>query len=172
MRQVGASGFMGGPGEEPRGRGRREAGIGRGPGGRKKTGAILSTELPTDRDRNEFSVVIRPVSEGRFVLDCPGQMEWRARGDLVGLVAGAVGGESIRELIVSFKGVNYIDSAGVGAIFSLRKYLMQRGAKMVICGASPIVERLFDTINLPKLIPLVSDLQAAYALLEQDEHGQ
>ena len=54
------------------------------------------------------------MSEGRFILDCPRHMEWKARGDLVGVVAAAVGKETIDELIVSLKGVNYIDGTLLG----------------------------------------------------------
>ncbi len=95
-------------------------------------------------------------------------MEWRARVDLVDALRAGLAGQALRELIVSLEGVDYLNSAGIGAIFSLRQYLSQAGAKMVVCGANPTIARLLNTVNLPQLIPVVGDVAAARELLEHD----
>jgi len=95
-------------------------------------------------------------------------MEWKARVDLVDTLRQATAGAELAQLIVSLEGVTCINSAGIGSLFTLRKYLSQHGGAMVVCGANPAVTRLLETVNLPALIPTVADLQAARNFLEED----
>ena len=70
-------------------------------------------------------------------------------------------------VIVDMGGIDYLTSAGIGAIFSLRKHLASLGGMLVVCRPKPIIARMFKTVNLPELIPVANDLDAARKLLAQ-----
>lgn len=70
-------------------------------------------------------------------------------------------------VILDLAGVEYMNSAGIGAIFSLRKYAKANGARMVAARPTPSIIRLLNTVNLPSLIPVASDLDEARKVLRE-----
>lgn len=78
-------------------------------------------------------------------------------------------GDGINGVILDLGGVEYMNSAGIGAIFALRKYAESRGAAMVVARPATTISRLLDTVNLPALIPVAEDLDAARQLLGKSE---
>jgi anti-anti-sigma factor len=68
--------------------------------------------------------------------------------------------------------VTYINSAGIGAIFSLRKYAMEADARLVVARPRPAIQRMLKTVNLPELIPMVDSLdKARQVIAQQDQDG-
>ena len=110
---------------------------------------------------------VEACGPGRFVLNCPSEMAWHARVELVETLTGEIGGQMPIELILDLGGVEFLNSAGIGAIFSVRKHVIGGGGKIVMCNVRPIIRRLLVTVNLPALIPVLGDLGGAQALLDQ-----
>ena len=110
---------------------------------------------------------VEACGPGRFVLKCPPEMAWHARVELVGTLTGAIGGQMPIELILDLSGVEFLNSAGIGAIFSVRKHVIGGGGKVVMCNVRPIIRRLLNTVNLPALMPVLPDLGGAHAQLDQ-----
>lgn len=69
-------------------------------------------------------------------------------------------------IILDLDGVDYLNSAGIGSIFALRKYARANGAELVIARPRATVRRLLETVNLPALIPVTGDLDEARKQLE------
>ncbi len=111
---------------------------------------------------------IRREGAARYILTCPRRMESKARADLVETLRDATSGQELHELVVNLDQVSFIDSAGLGTIFSIRQHLNGSGARMVICGANTNIKNLLKTVNLPDLVPVVADLEAARSYLEND----
>jgi anti-anti-sigma factor len=71
-------------------------------------------------------------------------------------------------VVLDLDGVTYINSAGLGAIFVLRKFAMEAGAKLVLARPTAAIRRLLDTANIPTLIPVTDDLDEARRVLAGD----
>jgi len=103
----------------------------------------------------------RDASQDVFVVHCPEQMDWNVRDDLAAQVRGFAGQSAVRGLIVDMEGVRFINSAGIGALFTTLKYVRESGGAMVVARAGAPIRRLLDTVNLGRLIPIVSSLAEA-----------
>ena len=77
----------------------------------------------------------------------PAEMAWRARVELVDSLIAVTGGQSPVELILDLGEVDFLNSAGVGAIFSVRKHVIDGGGRMVACNAKPVIQRLLATVK-------------------------
>lgn len=115
-----------------------------------------------------MDVNIQHDDQGRYIIQCPAEMEWTARVDLVSILTEQVGEDQIRGIILDLGSVTYINSAGLGALFALRKYGMESGAAVVIARPRPTIERMLKTVNLPELIPVVATLNEARERIEQE----
>ena len=108
-----------------------------------------------------MSVSVASEGEGRFIISCPEELEWDARVNLVEALRQTVNAGKLRSVILDLGGVKYINSAGLGAIFSLRKYAQTAGAAMIVARPGLAIQRLLDTVNLPALVPVAKSLEEA-----------
>jgi len=93
-------------------------------------------------------------------------MAWRARVELVDSLTAVTGGQTQLELILDLGGVDFLNSAGIGAIFSVRKHVVDGGGLVVACNAKPVIQRLLATVNLPALVPTLDDVSSACGFLD------
>ena len=57
----------------------------------------------------------------------------------------------VRGVVIDLAQVDYISSAGLGVIFSIKKSLMERNASLVFCHLKPQIVKLFEIVKaLPK----------------------
>lgn len=110
---------------------------------------------------------ITPDGEGRYVISCPEEMEWDARLDIVTALEGVAGRTAPVAVILDLDNVTYINSAGLGAIFSLRKHVQSSDGKLVLARPSPTIRRLLETVNVQALVPIADDLDEARKLTEE-----
>jgi len=110
---------------------------------------------------------------GRYTVICPAEMGWESRVDLVEATQAAVAeGEDepmaspFDGVIVDLGAVEHINSAGIGAIFTLRKFAVERGGTLAVWRPRATVARVLNVVNLPALIPVVQDHDAACRALE------
>ncbi|MFW6238770.1 MAG: anti-sigma F factor antagonist [Halanaerobiales bacterium] len=57
-------------------------------------------------------------------------------------------------LILNFKGVDFIDSTGIGAILGRYRNLSNEGCEVVLVGLNPQVKKVFELSGLLKLMPV------------------
>jgi len=120
-----------------------------------------------DPSKSDVQILVNLDAEGTYLLRCEGSSEWRNPVDLVAAFDPVGGGKPLRGLILDLQGIQYINSAGLGAIFALRKYTAQAGGTLVVARPSASIMRLLNTINLPTLIPVTQTLEEARARLKQ-----
>ena len=120
-----------------------------------------------DPSKNDVQIQINLDAEATYILSCAGSTEWRNPVDLVAAFDPVGGGKPLRGLILDLQGIQYINSAGLGAIFALRKYAAQAGGGLVITRPSASIMRLLNTINLPTLIPVTETIDQARAKLNK-----
>ncbi|NLF29657.1 MAG: STAS domain-containing protein [Planctomycetes bacterium] len=108
-----------------------------------------------------MDVSVIPDGDGRFVVICPEEMQWKAREDLLNALVRASAGLPVRGVILDMGNVASISSAGLGGIFMLRKHVVSLGGHMVVARPSISIQRLLTTINLEALMPVVPSLGEA-----------
>ena len=114
-----------------------------------------------------MDVLVKTDGELRYILSCPDQMEWNARVDLVEALKAATSGQIFHSVIVDLDKVSFINSAGLGAIFALRKYAKELGANVAVARPGPAISRLLQAVNLPALLPVAMTLEAARQSLQE-----
>ncbi len=117
-------------------------------------------------EQSQCQTAVEFLGQGRFLLKCPSEMAWRARVELVDSLTAATGGQTPIDLILDLGGVDFLNSAGIGAVFSIRKHVVDRGGRVVACGARPVIRRLLATVNLPALVPTLDDVSSACGFLD------
>ena len=141
-------------------------------------------------DETEHPATVTADGKGRYIVAPPkeyGKQRWHdqprsadrpgdtgAQSDLVKALAEGVragGGELPGGLaggvILDLGQVDYMNSAAIGSIFSLRKFVKAQGARMVVARPTPAIVRLLNTVNLPSLLPLASSIEEAQARLAE-----
>ncbi len=59
---------------------------------------------------------------------------------------------SIRELLLDFSQVTFMDSSGIGMVIGRYKTMAARGGSVVACGLHPPVDRMFRMAGLHRII--------------------
>lgn len=70
------------------------------------------------------------------------------------------------DVILSLKGLEFMDSSGLGVILGRYKLLKNKGGKMVVCDVSPALHRLFELSGLFKIMPIYDNERMALTSLE------
>jgi len=112
-----------------------------------------------------MEISIEPDGPGRYIIGCPSAMDWNTHLNLVDSLKSAVAGREVSGIIVDLVNVRYISSAGLGAIFSLRRYAGQVGASIAVARPNLTIARMLKTVNLGDLVPITDGLEQARAEL-------
>lgn len=70
-----------------------------------------------------------------------------------------------RKLILDFSKLDYIDSAGIGAVVGWRNKMHEAGGRIRIAGAQGPIARTFQVIQMSRIVPLDADVAAAQQAL-------
>ncbi len=105
--------------------------------------------------------------DNRLVLTCSGQMGWEDRDNLVQKVRESAGETGQFHLLMDLEAVEYINSAGIGALFQLVEMLGKRDGKLVLANVPPTLQKLFKTVALNRLAHMADTLDDARAFLDQ-----
>lgn len=74
-------------------------------------------------------------------------------------------GKDYNKLIIDVAGLNYISSAGIGALMVLLQQLRRRQGDMVILNPSPKVFKILDLLGFTKIFQIMQDREAAIRVL-------
>ncbi len=69
--------------------------------------------------------------------------------------------EGATRIVLDMDAVHYMSSAGFGLIAGTRQQLADRDGKLVIAGLSEKLRKVFDSLGLSNMVPIVDDRQAA-----------
>jgi len=59
--------------------------------------------------------------------------------------------QTTKGIILDLANVDYISSAGLGVIFTIRKFLKEKNGDLLFCNIKPQIRRIFEIVNaLPK----------------------
>lgn len=72
-----------------------------------------------------------------------------------------------RALVMSFRGIDFMDSSGLGLILGRYRTITQHGGRMALCEVSPMLLRLFELSGLLKILPVFDSEAEAIAALKE-----
>ena len=110
----------------------------------------------------------RDASPGYGVLTCRGGLSWEEREYLVASVEQyLVGRDDLRGLVLDMAEVDFVNSAGLGALFQLAQRLRSRGGQLAFASVPPQIARLLATAGMTRLAKMGGDVPEALHLLTQ-----
>lgn len=66
-----------------------------------------------------------------------------------------------RRIVVDLSAVQFIDSAGCGALLQFHKQLLDRGGGLKICCVTPPVRALFELVRMQRVLEIYPDREQA-----------
>jgi anti-sigma B factor antagonist len=69
--------------------------------------------------------------------------------------------EECYKILVNFKDLNYISSAGLGVFMGFIEKVRSEGGDIKMCGMSDKIYRVFDLLGFPTLFDIVKDEETA-----------
>lgn len=77
--------------------------------------------------------------------------------------------QGVRGIVVDLSAVSVMDSCGLSVLIGLRKLVDERQGRLVLCGASPIIQRLLVITRLDRVFDVrATEAEARAALLKLD----
>ena len=64
-------------------------------------------------------------------------------------------------VIIDMEKLEFISSAGVGAILGTIELFRERGGDVVLCGISPMIEHVLNTLDVLEYLTIKEDVQSA-----------
>ena len=71
-----------------------------------------------------------------------------------------------RRIILDFTSVRFLSSQVIGALLQLDKKIKAIKGKVVICGMKPNLFKIFETMNLQKILTFAEDEDKAFRALD------
>lgn len=92
------------------------------------------------------------IKQGVLLVRVEGEMDVHMADEFRQRVDAALGADGVRHVILSLKGVTFIDSSGLGAILGRYKKVSAAGGRMLAANVRPQVARVFELSGLLKII--------------------
>lgn len=109
---------------------------------------------------------LREASPGFLVLSCRGGLSWEDRELLtVSVEEHLAGRNTIQGLVLDMSNVEFVNSAGLGALFQLVQRLRERDGQLAFASVPPTLRRLFTAVGMDRLVKLEPDVNEALAAL-------
>ena len=70
-------------------------------------------------------------------------------------VSRAIERNHVKNLVLNFQAVTFMDSSGIGVVLGRYRQIKQRDGKMIICAVPPVIKRLFSMSGIFKLVEFV-----------------
>ncbi|MCH8806744.1 MAG: STAS domain-containing protein [Planctomycetes bacterium] len=121
---------------------------------------------------NAVKFEMREAGPGRLVLTATGGLSWEDRELLAASVEEHFAGrDSIQGVVMDLARVEFVNSAGLGALFQLVQRLRQRGGTLALANVPPTLVRLFRAVGLARVARIGDSVESALDLLECSPPG-
>ncbi|SFU98604.1 anti-sigma F factor antagonist [Alicyclobacillus macrosporangiidus] len=94
------------------------------------------------------------VKDGILVVRLRGDLDHHAVESIRDQIEAALEETHYRGLVLSFRGIEFMDSSGLGLILGRYRTLSQRGGRMAICEITAPLRRIFEMSGLLKILPV------------------
>lgn len=121
---------------------------------------------------NAVKFELRDAGPGRLVLTATGGLSWEDRELLAASVEEHFGGrDTVQGVVMDLARVEFVNSAGLGALFQLVQRLRQRGGTLALANVPPNLIRLFRAVGLARVARIGDSVENALDLLESSPPG-
>jgi anti-anti-sigma factor len=105
---------------------------------------------------------IREERPGCLVVTCNGGLSWNERDHLAANVADQLDQRALSAgIVVDMTGVDYINSAGIGALFQVVQRVRERGGQVQFASLSGMIERVLNTVGMFRVAACHPDVSTA-----------
>lgn len=101
-----------------------------------------------------------------LIVRLSGELDHHTADDVRMRMDEEIGRGNCRNLVLSLKSLQFMDSSGIGVILGRYKLIKQKGGKMVVCDVNPPVYRLFEMSGLFKIMSIFDNEDLALTDLE------
>jgi stage II sporulation protein AA (anti-sigma F factor antagonist) len=105
------------------------------------------------------------VSRGTLIVRLKGELDHHTAELLKARMEREIERGVARHVVLSMKGLTFMDSSGLGVIIGRYKQITARGGKLVVCGVHPSIYRLFEMSGLFKILSVQENEQLALSSL-------
>lgn len=96
-----------------------------------------------------------------LVVRMVGELDHHAVDGLRNKIDRKLSEQQIRNILFDFKGVNFMDSSGLGLVLGRYRIVTEKGGRVMACCLSPRVQRVFEMSGLQSRIPVYQSEQDA-----------
>ncbi|MCG3126645.1 MAG: hypothetical protein CHACPFDD_01496 [Phycisphaerae bacterium] len=110
---------------------------------------------------------LREVAPGKLLMACQGGLSWEDRDLLAASVEQHFRGGGGAGVIIDLDKADFVNSAGVGALFQLARVVHNGGGRLAFINVSPKILRLFRIVGLDRQARVAANVEAAIAALNE-----
>jgi anti-sigma B factor antagonist len=111
-------------------------------------------------------VEMEMVRPGCLLVRCGGGLGWDDRAQLADAVERELRDQrTVQGVVVDFSAVEFVNSAGIGALFQLNQRLRERGAGLACACAPAAIVRLFHLAGLSRIACICDDVESGLQYL-------
>ena len=109
---------------------------------------------------------LRQIGTDRLLLTCAGGLSWEDRDVLANEVEHQFEAHpALTGLVLDLAAVQFVNSAGLGALFQLIRRVRERRGRLVFANVPPTLLRMFNAVGIDRMAGIGVDVKAALALL-------
>ena len=107
--------------------------------------------------------IVRP---GCLLVRCSGGLGWDDRAQLTEAVQYQLRDQrAVQGVVIDFSSIEFVNSAGIGALFQLNQSLRERGAALACACAPAAIVRLFHLAGLSRIACICDDVESGLQYL-------
>jgi len=72
-----------------------------------------------------------------------------------------------RGLVLSFEGIDFMDSSGLGLILGRYRTLSARNSRMALCKVNPSLSKIFELSGIHKIVPVYDNEESALRTIKE-----
>jgi anti-anti-sigma factor len=91
------------------------------------------------------------VTAGKAVLSLDGRFDFHSHRDFRTAYEGALADPAVREIVINFQKVDYLDSSALGMLLLLREKSESAGKAVSLSGLQGMVKQVLEIANFGKL---------------------
>ena len=109
---------------------------------------------------------LREINPACLLLTCAGGLSWEDRDVLANEVEHYLQPRpALTGVVLDLAAVQFVNSAGLGALFQLIRRIRERGGQLVFANVPPTLLRMFNAVGIDRITSIATDVNAAMALL-------
>lgn len=107
------------------------------------------------------------VVGGVLVVRLRGELDHHAVEPLRDEIEQSLENTHYRGLVLSFQGIDFMDSSGLGLILGRYRTLSARGGKMALCEVNTTLRKIFELSGIFKVVPVYASEPAALKAIKE-----